>query len=387
MATTVASDGPINPGEQLPGLIAPYENVAIQSTLSEPADAVYVQEGDRVHRGQVLAELNTSDLQAQLQSDLATAHSNAAATTHTVYQGGLTISQGIDQLHSAQAAARQAQTTLSLDTLTLSRDRQLLSSGYISQQTIDQVQTQVHNDQQALRSAQAALASAQSNVQANGTLGSSGLQQSAVEQSKANEAVALANAQQVRTQIAKATIVSPIDGVVVNRNINPGEYPGTRQIFTLQQVDPVYAVLRGSGSQIARIVAGARATVTVSDLQGARFSGPVIGILNQIVPGSTDFQVKVRLENASGRLRPGMSILGGVSLPSVYGVRVPLTAFTDDNHNALMSVDADGIVHTLHVVEVADDGRNAVVRGLSAGTRVVNDGQTSVGDGEKVAVK
>ncbi len=52
-------------------------------------------------------------------------------------------------------------------------------------------------------------------------------------------------------QIAKATITSPIDGVVVNRNINPGEYPGNREIFTLQQVDPIYAVLHASSEQVA----------------------------------------------------------------------------------------------------------------------------------------
>ena len=388
VATTVATNGSIQPNEQLPGLIAPYQNVAIQSTLSEPADDVYVQEGDRVHAGQVLARLDTADLEAQLSSDLATANAAAASTTHTVYSGSLSISQGVDQLHGAQAAVQQAQKTLSFDTLTLQRDQQLLRQGFIAQQTVDQVETTVHNDQQALRTAQANLSSAQSNVQANGSsLNVPGLQQSAVEQAKAQQAVALANAKQVRVQISKATIVSPIDGVVVNRNLNPGEYPGTRQIFTLQQIDPVYAVLQGSGAQIAQIPQGATATISVSDLQGKTVHGPVIGILNQIVPGSTNFQVKVQLNNPGSKLRPGMAVLGHVTLARVQGVKVPTTAFTDPNRDRLLTVDDQGIVHTAQVKEIADNGMLSIVSGISAGTRVVTDGQTSIGDGEKVAVK
>ena len=388
VATTIATDGTIGPNEQLPGLIAPYQNVAIQSTLSEPADDVYVQEGDRVRKGQVIAVLDTADLRAQLDADNATAQSAAANTSHTVYAGGLTISQGTDQMRSAQAAVAQAEKTLSLDSLTYKRDQQLLASGYISQQAVDQLETTVHNDQQALRSAQANLAAAQSNVQANGSsVNAPGLQQSSVQQARAQEKVALANAEQVRVQIAKAQIVSPIDGVVVNRNLNPGEYPGNRQIFTLQQVDPVYAVLQGSGAQIARIVAGTRATISVSDLGSQKISGPVVGILNQIVPGSTNFEVKVQLTNPHGKLRPGMAVLGHVNLPPVRGVRIPVSAFTTPNKDRVLTVDDQGTVHVAQVTEIANDGNIAVVNGIAAGTRVVNDGQSSVGDGEKVAIK
>ena len=388
VTTAVASIGTIAPNEPLPGLIAPYQNVAIQSTLSEPADYVYVQEGDRVHKGQVLAVLDTADLRAQLDSDVASAHSAAANTSHTVFSGGLSITQGVDQLHGAQATVAQAQKTLALDTLTLQRDQQLLHSGFIAQQAVDQQSTTVHNDQQALRSAQANLSSAQANVQANGSsINAPGLQQTSVEQSKAQEQVALANAQQVRVQIAKATIVSPIDGVVVNRNLNPGEYPGNRQIFTLQQVDPLYAILQGSGAQVAQIPQGARTVVAVSDLGGAQVTGPVVGILNQIVPGSTNFEVKIQLDNRARKLRPGMAVLGHVHLAPVRGVRIPVTAFTNPNHDRVLTVDDQGTVHTMQVAEVAEDGTAAVVTGLVSGTRVVSDGQSSIGDGEKVAFK
>ncbi len=385
--TTVAVQGAIVPGEQLAGVIAPYQNVAVSSTLTEPADAVNVAEGDVVHRGEVLAQLDTADLNAALQSDLAQAQSDHAATSHNSFAGSLSIAQGVDSLRTAQTAIGQAQANLARDTTDLHRYQQLLQNGYIAEQQEAEQQTTVNDDAQTLRADQAAAASAASNVTANGSsLTAPGLQSSTVQASQATEQVALANANQERVQIAKATIVSPIDGVVVNRNLNPGEYPGTRQIFTLQQVDPIYAILRGSGQQIAQIATGAPATILSTDAKRSQRSGKVAGVLNQIVPGSTDFQVKVVLQNGDGSLRPGMAVSGSVRLPGVNGIRVPLTAFTDDNHDAVMIVQ-NGTIKTVKVAEIADDGVTSIVSGIDPGVRVVSNGQTSVGDGEKVAVR
>jgi multidrug efflux pump subunit AcrA (membrane-fusion protein) len=387
VAVTVAREASLDPAQTLPGLIAPYQSVAIQSDLTEPADEVNVQEGDRVTKGEVLARLDTADLEANLAADLATAQSDAATTTHTVYQGGLTIAQSQQSVSGAQAALRQAQETLQKDQLDLTRYQQLFGSGFISQQQLATQIALVANDRQAVRSAQSTLASDQEQVSANGTLDSNGLQSSSVRQSRATEQVALATAQQVRTQIAKATIVSPIDGVVVNRNLNVGEYPGTRQIFTLQQTDPTYAIVRGSGAQVADIANGAAASVVASDVSRTALQGHVAGVLNQINPGSTDFQVKIVLPNPSGRLRAGMAVLGKVDLPPARGISIPVTAFIDDNHDSILVVGDDDTIKTQHVVETIDDGKNAIVQGIASGTRVVSDGQTSVGDGQKVAVR
>jgi membrane fusion protein, multidrug efflux system len=246
----------------------------------------------------------------------------------------------------------------------------------------------VRNDEQQLNSAQATVNAAKSNVTANGSLSGQGLQSSAVDQSKAQEAVALAQAQQIRVQISKATIVSPVDGVVVNRNINPGEYPGSREIFTIQQVNPIYAVLHASGAQVAAIPNGAAAGVLVQDIEGeAHFTGHVIGVLNEINPGSTDFQVKVILPNPKRTLRPGMVVQGMIAMPNLHGVRVPSTTFTDDNHDALMTVQPDGAIKTVKVAEVGSDGDDSVVTGIESGTRVVTNGQMAVGDGEKVSYR
>lgn len=387
VSVITASQGAVHPVELFAGIIAPTQSVGIQSALAEPADEVDVKEGDYVTRGQLLARLDTADLQAALDADLAMAASDEATTTHTAYAGTLAIEQGTSGASSALAAVRQAQANLSRDRTDLHRDEGLLGHGYIAQQQVDQLDTTVRTDEEALRSAQAALASAESNVKANGTLGTPGLQSSALAQARAAQHAALAQAEQERVQIAKALITAPVDGVVVNRNLNPGEYPGTRQLFTIQKVDPVYAVLHGSGMQIAEIAEGASASINVGDLRGRSFEGKVLAVLNQIVPGSTNFEVKVRLPNPQRVLRPGMAVEGRVRLPTRYGVRVPLTAFTDDTHTGVLTVDDEGVVRSASVAEIGDDARNAVVSGVEPGTRVIADGQSGASSGEHVAVR
>jgi hypothetical protein len=127
--------------------------------------------------------------------------------------------------------------------------------------------------------------------------------------------------------------------------------------------------------------------VVASDVSRTALQGHVAGVLNQINPGSTDFQVKIVLPNPSGRLRAGMAVLGKVDLPPARGISIPVTAFIDDNHDSILVVGKDDTIATQHVVETIDDGKNAIVRGIASGTRVVSDGQTSVGDGQKVAVR
>ncbi len=386
VATTLASNGRVNPNEPLPGLIAPYQNVAIQSTLTEPADEVYVNEGDHVRKGEIIAVLDTADLRAQLESDLATAHADAANTSHTVFQGKLSISQGVDQFHGASAAVQQAQKTLAFDTLTLQRDQQLLASGYIAQQTVDQQETLVHNDQQTLRSAQATQSSAESNVQANGCVGNGAWPAAILDR-------AIARARNASTRERKASSSLNRQGAdrLAGRRRRRQPQPQSRRVSgnaSDLHVAANRSAICGSAS-FRRANRADRAGRSRNDrsLRSRRQESTRSGRrnLNQIVPGSTNFEVKVQLDNTRGTLRPGMAILGNVDLPSVNGVRIPVTAFTSPNRDRVLSVDDQGLVHTLQVSEVADDGKIAIVRGVTAGTRIVTDGQSSVGDGEKVA--
>ena len=399
--TVAAKVATVRATSTISGVIAPLQNVALTSQLAEPADSVAVDEGDRVHAGQVIAVLDTADLRAQLAqaqatvvTDQRTAEADDAKVSQSRYTQRLNIDQGDDQVQSARAALAQANQTLTNDEANLARDRQLISSGYVAQQTVDQQATTVANDRSAVRTAQSNLQSALTNQSVNGT-NSSGLQAanvaSAAAEARAAHAVvqqAQAAVQQLQTQIAKATIVSPIDGVVVNRNLNPGEYPSARTIFTLQQLDKVYAELNASSADTFAIPVGAPVTLNVAGSSNESYSGRVVAVLGQVTPGSTNFTVKVLVSNPDEKLKSGIPVTAVASLPPVTGVGIPTTAFLDETHTTVMIADdelVDTVAKTVHVHEIGADATTSIVTGIKAGQSVVSNGQLGVTDGQSLA--
>jgi HlyD family secretion protein len=372
--TVTVVQGQVAPTVTLSGLIAPFENVAISSTLQEPADAVYVHEGDYVHAGQLLAQLDTADLEANYVAAIRNAEDARAKVAQTRDQAVLNVQQGHSDLSSAQSQLAQAQQKLQLSTVTLQRDQQLYKQGYLSHQVLDNDRTQYENDQQGVASAQAALRTAQATVVVNGTA-SRGLQQETVASAQAAAASAFAQADQIAVQIQKARIVSPTDGIVINRNINVGQYPGNAQIFTLQHVNKVYAMLNASSDQVFLIRQGSPAEVQAGSLHGYRTTGVVEAVLGQAEPGATNFVVKVRVPNAGGKLQSGMVVSATIKMPAVAGAMIPTSAFLDASHDAVRTRDGDGSTRVVAVRAVAEDGTHSIVQGLSRGTRVIVQAQ------------
>lgn len=399
--TSVAKQATVHATSTISGVIAPFQNVAITSSLSEPADSVNVLEGDHVKAGQVVAVLDTADLQAELaqaqanvQSAIRSAESDDAKVSQARYTGTLNIGQGSESVKSARAALLSAQVTLKNDSANLERDRALIGNGYIAQQTLDQQQTLVNTDASTVRTAQANLQSAAINEQVNGTA-TSGLQaanvQAAIaEANAARAAVAQAQAQvqQYQVSIAKAKIVSPVDGVIVNRNLNPGEYPGSRTIFTIQQLDRVYAMLNASSVDTFSIPVGAHVTMSVSGNGSQTYTGSVVAVLGQVTPGSTNFTVEVLINNADGKLQSGLPVSATATLPAVSGVGIPTTAFLDDTHSSVMVADdelVDVVAKTVKVRELGSDGTTSIVSGIKNGQAVIANGQLGVTDGQSLA--
>jgi HlyD family secretion protein len=382
--TTTAAPTTVRPTVEIAGIIAPYQNVSLSSSLVEPTDSVDVIEGDVVREGQVLAVLDTTDLRASFNAAEQNAVSDDARAVQTKYQAQLNIGQGNDQVRNAQAALLQAQQTLNLDELNLHRYQELLKTGYVSQQQVDQQRTMVHNDQQQELSARASLESAALNARVNGTY-QAGLQAANVASAAAAAQSAHAQAAQIQASIDKALIVSPVDGVVVNRNLNPGQYPGSQTIFTIQQLNPVYAELNASSEDVFKIRRGAPVSISVAGVDGAVYRGRISAVLGQVEPGSTNFTVQAILGNPGLRLKSGMAVTGTVSLPSVNGIGIPVTAFLDDAHDSVMIVDGSGVARQQRVQEKGNDGKTSIVTGLTSGARVISNGQLGITAGQQIA--
>jgi RND family efflux transporter MFP subunit len=399
--TAAAKQTSVHAISSISGVIAPFQNVAITSSLSEPADSVNVLEGDHVRAGQVIAVLDTADLRAELaqavanvQSAIRTVESDDAKVAQSRFTQTLNIGQGSESVKSARASLVSAQVTLKNDTVNLDRDRALLGNGYVAQQTFDQQQTLVNTDASTLRTAQANLQSAVINDQVNGTT-TTGLQAANVAAAVADANAARAAVEQARAQvlqyqvsIAKAKIVAPVDGIVVNRNMNPGEYPGSRTIFTIQQLDRVYAMLNASSADTFAIPVGAPVTLAVSGNSSRIYTGKVSAVLGQVTPGSTNFTVEVIVGNPDGKLQSGLPVTATTTLPAVSGIGIPTAAFLDDSHTTVMVADdelVDVVAKTVKVRELGSDGTTSIVSGLKAGQAVIANGQLGVADGQSLA--
>lgn len=399
--TSAAKEATVHGTSTISGVIAPYENVAITSSLSEPVDAVNVLQGDYVHAGQVLAVLDTADLRAEmaqaqgvLDTDIRTVQADEATVSQTRYSQTLNIGTGNDAVKSARAAVVQAKQSLANDQLNLVRDRQLLANGYVAQQTLDQQVTTVVADEAAIRTADANLQTALTQQQVNGTP-ASGLQAAIVNTALANANAARAAIEQARAQIeqfqvsiSKATITSPVEGVITNRNLNPGEYPGSRTIFTLQEIDKVYADLNAASEDTFAIPQGAHVELSVSGAGTQSYDGKVVAVLGQVTPGSTDFTVQVVVQNPGRKLQAGLPVSASISLPSVHGVGIPTTAFLDDTHTTVMIADdqlVDVVAKTVKVSELGTDGTTSIVTGIKSGQNVIANGQLGLADGQSIA--
>jgi HlyD family secretion protein len=368
--TVRVTEGRLQPSVTLSGIIAPFQNVTISSSLQEPADAVYVNEGDAVRAGQLLAQLDTADLEANYNAALRNADDAYLRVAQTRDQGTLNIQQGNSAYASAESQLAQAQQKLNLSQVTLQRDRALYAQGFLSHQVLDNDTTEYESDRQAVTSAKANLENAAATVRVNGN-DASGLQQENVASARAGAASAKAQAQQIAVQISKASIRSPVDGVVINRNLNPGQYPGNASIFTVQQINTVYAMLNASSDQVFLIRPGTPADVSVGSLRTNTMHGIVEAVLGQAQPGGTNFMVKVRIANPSGALKSGMVVAARIRLPAIAGTMIPTGAFIDAAHDAVRMQQRDGTIGVVTVRDLAEDGAHSIVDGLPANARIV----------------
>jgi multidrug efflux pump subunit AcrA (membrane-fusion protein) len=368
---------------QIAGVIIPFRQVGIAADLTEPIGDVDVQEGDHVHVGQPLAHLITDDLEAQLASAQRTTAEDVARYAQAAYQTDATNAQDVAAIRTAQDTLRQARVSLGGATTDLKRYQALEDQGYMAAQTVDQQRTTVAADTAAVSTAQSALNQAVANARANGRGNNAGMQQAELQSARAAADAAQATVEQLHREIGRAAIISPLDGVVDAVNANPGEYPSGRQLFTIEQISSVYALLPTSTAQVVQIQNGASVALTTT-ASTRQDSGKVVAVLDALQPGTTNFTVKVLVPNPDGHLHAGMPVSGVVALPPVSGIEIPVTAFVDDTHDGVYTV-VNGVVNTTNVREVKNDGTNSIVTGLNPGATIVsNVDQASVGNGDRV---
>lgn len=328
---TLASDRAL----ELPGTIKPLEETKLYPRTNGYVRRWLVDIGDKVKQGQLLAEIDTPELDAQ-------------------------ISQARAQLASAQAAVKQAVANRDYARSSSNRYETLAQQQLISK-------SQVEQQQAAAATGDANLAAAQANVTA-----------------------AEANLRRLTDSKAFASVTAPFAGTITTRTIDRGSLVadnGTTPMFTLVATDPIRVFIDVPQNVAPSVTPGTSATVTVREYGGREFVGKVTRAAGALDPELHTMQTEVQVPNHDGALLPGMYSTAAITLPIPHKVvEIPATAlYSDAQGLRVATVDAQNKVHFIPITIERDTGATLwIATGLAGDERVVKIAVTTLAEGDIV---
>jgi len=202
----------------------------------------------------------------------------------------------------------------------------------------------------------------------------------------------------IEASLAKKTIRAPFAGRIGIVQVDVGQYLGVGQhIVTLQTLDPIRVGFSVPQRELARIETGQSVTARVETHPEVRFEGKVTAISPRVEQSTRNVDVRARLANPQGRLRPGMFVQAAVELPKQKDVvTLPQTAITynpyGDSVFLINETGGDNGEKQLTVErKFVDTGATRgdqvqVLAGVDAGQRVVTSGQLKLRNGARVAI-
>jgi RND family efflux transporter MFP subunit len=185
-------------------------------------------------------------------------------------------------------------------------------------------------------------------------------------------------------------ITSPIEGVVADRPLYPGEManPGS-PLLVVMDVSRVIARASLPTGQLRYLKVGNRATLTGPD--GLQYPGKVTVISPATDPNSTTAEVWVMAGNPGGQLRPGETAHVSILAETIKNaIVIPSSAIMPlpDGSAAAMVVGADSLAHEHKVkIGVRTDEVAQILEGISSGDKVIIAGALGLQDGARVRVE
>jgi RND family efflux transporter MFP subunit len=332
----------------LPGNIQAVTEAPILARAEGYVQRRYVDIGDRVTAGQLLAEVEAPDLDQQ------------------VRQAEAAVEQAEADLARATAALEQGKANESIAKVTATRWDNLVRRGAVSKQENDQYQAQYQ--------AQAA------NVRAL---------ERAVDAAKGNITAMQANGGRLSDMQGYLKVRAPFAGVVTLRNVDVGTLvnTGSTMLFRIAQTNLLRTYLNVPQSSASDVHVGQMASLATPELPERKFSGAVTRTANALDPASRTLLVEVQVPNPEGKLLPGMYVEVDLHLPR----KDPPLLLPSDTLSVrpegtmVAALDSNNAVHFQRVVVGRDYGSNIeILSGLSAGQRVIANPNDSVQEGVKV---
>ena len=270
--TTTVSHGDLTIQVIATGTLQPLDKVEMSSEISGTVKTVLVEANDLVKGGQVLLELDTKTLEAQVQ-------------------------QAQANVKMAHAKIHQSEITLTEKKLSYNRNTGLQPKHLISDEELNLLRS-------AYLRAKADLQSSQANLL----------------QLEASLALQL-------DKLSKATILSPFDGVVLSREIDPGQtVVASLQapvLFTLaRNLTQMELLLDIDEADIGSVAKGQSALFTVDAFPNTSFSATItkVHLASQTIEGVVTYQARLSVDNPQGILRPGMTSTADITVASVTNV-------------------------------------------------------------------
>ena len=325
----------------LPGTVSPLASIVVYSRANGFVKKWYVDIGDRVTENQLLAELETPELDQQ-------------------------ISQARAQIAQADAAVLQAVANSEFSTANLDRYNLLATQGLAAQQDIDKARAQAKVDEASVVVAKANVLAMKSN---------------------------LGNLEQLK---GFARVTAPFAGTITTRSVDvgalvtAGSSPGSgTALFTLVAVDPVRVFVQVPQDVSPSVRVGAAADVTVREYPGRHFRGTITRSAGALDTASRTMNTEVRVPNPDNALLTGMYAEVSLSLPNPHKVyEIPATGLFNDAHGLrVATVEPDGRVKMAKVTMERDTGTTILISsGIDDDTRIIDIARADITDGTEVEI-
>ena len=340
------------------GKVEPITKVEIKSKASGIVKKLYVEYGDRVKKGQLLAQLDKLEIEAQVEQSKAAL---AAAQAN---------------LQSSQADFERAKVDAQgPDVPPLKRDYdravRMANEGVVSQSTLDSAQKdyELALNKQNVAKAQVTVLRAK------------------IAQAQAQVAEDEANLKQLEEQLSYTDIVSPIDGIVLSRDVEMGDAVSSilvlgssaTLVMTLGDTSQVYVKGKVDESDIGKVYLGQPARIKVESFKDKTFNGVVTKISPMGVEKDnvTTFEVRVSINNPGGELKAEMTANAEILLEEHKNVlQIPEGAILyDKDKNASVDVPdsgaRDGMRKIAVNIGISNGAKTEVLSGLKEGDQVV----------------
>lgn len=353
-------------------ILYPKDQAAITPKISAPVKKFYVNRGSKVHRGQLLAEMENRDLEAAA-TDTKGAYEQAEAAY------GIATSSSIpEEWQKAEFDTKAAKEAYDAQQKIYDSRKVLFEQGALPRKDFDQSLVALTQAKENYEIAQHHLAALESAGKKDEMKAAQGQLTSA----RGKYAGATA-------QLSYSEIRSPIDGVVTERPLYQGETaPAGSPLLVVMDTSSVIA--RAHIPQLAPgdLKAGNAATVTLPG--GAEVNGKVTLVSPALDPNSTTVEVWVSVPNRDGSLRPGTAATVKILARTVNdAIVVPVAALvkTPDGAPVVMVVGPDGKAHQVSVeTGIRQSDRLQITRGLNGGEKVIVTGVYALPDNTKVKI-